>query len=292
MFENFCLDFHLNIGKVNQPTSKRSNQVIDVVCASANVDDVSVILYGTSDHFPVRFVGPWITDSTYVFKDIHWNVYSLVLSFLQPYFMHLCYRLPADAFLSLLSNFLGSFVVKVTRYVQVSHYRRSLPVWIREEISILHHLRNRYYRHHSQETYIGYTTQRQFVDFFVKEHRAVQWDNFLKQCKVNDNNHFWKFTARHYQSSTPRIKGITTESGVITDPACIVGELHQYYQEHFRLPIEKLSPAAQQQIDMDYEYFCTLHENSPEEKPLATTFEEVSSILKFEVCTMSRARFG
>ncbi|CAF1360532.1 unnamed protein product [Didymodactylos carnosus] len=53
-FEALCEEFDLAVGESDGPTSKR-------------------ILYGSSDHWPVSFAGPWPTVAALLFKDIRWS---------------------------------------------------------------------------------------------------------------------------------------------------------------------------------------------------------------------------
>ncbi|CAF1298061.1 unnamed protein product, partial [Didymodactylos carnosus] len=156
----------------------------------------------------------------------------------------------------------------------------SLPKWIRDEIAVLHNLRNRYYRRYTIERYNQYIVQRQFVHFWIKEHRVQQWEGFLKTCSTGDSSYFWRYTARHFQSSAPHFKGLQSNNIIDTNPISVVEQLYQHYREHFRFPSENLSPVAESVIEEEYGRARTLYENSPNPSPLTTTYTEVAKILK------------
>ncbi|CAF1003342.1 unnamed protein product [Didymodactylos carnosus] len=67
--KQMCEDLGLQISQINGPTSRRSSNVIDLICCSEPLETVSRINYGTSDHRPVSYTGPWSTSATNVFRD-------------------------------------------------------------------------------------------------------------------------------------------------------------------------------------------------------------------------------
>ncbi|CAF1562834.1 unnamed protein product, partial [Didymodactylos carnosus] len=70
VLQNIIEECELHVGFVDRPTSKRSKNVIDLIITSFPSPEVSVLSYGTSDHWPVLFTSPWFTSSSFSFKEV------------------------------------------------------------------------------------------------------------------------------------------------------------------------------------------------------------------------------
>ena len=231
---------NLKIFNSPQPTSTRSQAVIDLIIAPYHVSsELSEIdqRMSVTDHYPLHWQIPSFKQSrtTQEVKRIDWSVLQCILDLKQNFFFSLAERMRHESieFILTYEKFLVTLQERCTSYDITQFYRPSLPVYL---VTLIKHRRRILSSYRCSRSEDDRNLLRSMNTYIHREFNAVkraQWQEFCLGLEPKNTHRFWNHCKNLFKKRAPVIQGFRDDKTgrVLTDPNFMIEQAHRYYSQ-------------------------------------------------------------
>jgi hypothetical protein len=234
----------LKVYNTQQPTSTRSQGVIDLVIApfqlsleSTEIDQTMQI----TDHYRVHWKitsFPLDHNNLYEVKHIDWKMISCILELKQMFFFNLaqCMKNNPVDFILLYEQFIVALQERCTHYHMIKKYRPSLPQYLINIIQyrrqILYIYRLTKFNHHR----ILLNSLNRYIHYELRAIKKAQWQDFCFHLEPKHTERFWRHTRHLFNNRRSRIQGFVTDivDSILTEPDAMIHHAFEHYSTTFK----------------------------------------------------------
>jgi hypothetical protein len=234
----------LTIFNPSQPTSMRSQAIIDLIIAPSCVSsDLAVIdqKMRMSDHYPVHWRLSSFASTSLTLcevKRVDWDVVNCILDLKQNFFFLLAAQMKHDSveFIRVYETFLVALQERCTTYSRIKSYRPSLPPYLVNIIKERRRILCLYRWTRSEEHRASLRSLNKYIHDEMRAVKRVQWQEFCLGLEPKNTRHFWNHSKRLFKARQYRIQGFLDERNnqVITDAEAMIIHAQHYYAKSFR----------------------------------------------------------
>ena len=232
---------NLHVFNSAQPTSARSDAIIDLVIAPSHVSNELACVDHTihvTDHYPVR----WILSSLsltqlskFPVKRIDWPVLQCILHLKQDFFFSLAETMNNEPtnFVVLYESLLVALQERCTSTHLTTSYRPSLPSYLVTVIKYRRKILAAFRFTRSIEYRICLQSLNKYIHNELRSIKRSQWLNFCFRLDPKNTNQFWRHSKNLFKRKPLGIQCFVDKNNnrVLTDPAAMIDHAYAYYSE-------------------------------------------------------------
>lgn len=220
----------------SKPTSKKSDSIIDFgIGKDIKQWKIDRLEEGTSDHYPMLFFSPFISNEKGVFKKTNGNLFNFFLQAVYPYWNCLVYNYEYNFFFDLLSEFLAALHDRCSEYLSIQKFR---PPWLPHLVNLaktVNKARRKFRKTRFLGDYHNFTKMRKI---YITE--KIKYQHVSRERKIismRKGNNIWTHVKNTFRPYSPSFKGLSTNGKICRDNQEIVCTLANYYEKHYSEPV-------------------------------------------------------
>jgi len=220
----------------SQPTSKRSNSVIDFGIGRSKANwGIERLAEGTSDHYPVLFSSPFPAAENGVFRKTNWKIFTFFLQVVHCYWNALVYKTDYNLFFDEFSYFLAALSDRCSSFEHVKNFR---PPWPPHLVNLVRTV-NQFKRKFRKNRFLqDYKTFRFWDNIYKQEKLAFEQEKREEKIQhMKDGQNIWSHVRHVFKPYSPAFRGLKTPNGVVKNKQEIADQLADFYEKHFAEPI-------------------------------------------------------
>lgn len=232
---------NLHVFNSAQPTSARSDAIIDLVIAPSHISNAVAYVDHTirvTDHYPVRWVLSSLSlnqPSQFPVKRIDWALLQCILHLKQHFFFSLAEKMNNEStnFIILYESLLVALQERCTSPHMITSYRPSLPSYLVTVIKYRRKVLHAFRRTRSIDSRHCLTSLNKYIHHELRSIKRTQWLDFCFRLDPKNTTQFWRHSKNLFKRKPRGIHSFVdkTNNRVLTDLAAMIDHAYEYYSE-------------------------------------------------------------